>query len=278
MNRFAQTNVRVAFWTLALVMLIAVWGNGTAHLRAQPPAARSVGDLQSPAEGTPAEPDTDKQAADQRPESLGEMVFLNTNLFGLAFYVVLALFSIAAMAVTLERVVHLRRGRVMPGKFVRGLRNLISRKEDTLENLRSLSESSPSPVASILRAGVLRAGRPLPEVEKAMEDAAVREMAAMRSRNRPLSVVGSIAPLVGLLGTVVGMIFAFRNASLAGLGKAELLAEGIYLALMTTAAGLTIAIPSLLLVAWFNTLVEKYMRDIDETLLETMPSFARMEN
>ena len=278
MNRFAQTNVRVAFWTLALVMLIAVWGHGTAHLRAQPPAARSVGDLQSPAEGTPAEPDTDKQAADQRPESLGEMVFLNTNWFGLAFYVVLALFSIAAMAVTLERVVHLRRGRVMPGKFVRSLRNLISRKEDTLENLRSLSESSPSPVASILRAGVLRAGRPLPEVEKAMEDAAVREMAAMRSRNRPLSVVGSIAPLVGLLGTVVGMIFAFRNASLAGLGKAELLAEGIYLALMTTAAGLTIAIPSLLLVAWFNTLVEKYMRDIDETLLETMPSFARMEN
>ena len=118
----------------------------------------------------------------------------------------------------------------------------------------------------------------MPEVEKAMEDAAAREMAAMRSRNRPLSVIGSVAPLVGLLGTVVGMIFAFRVSSLAGLGKAELLAEGIYLALLTTAGGLTIAIPCLLLVAWFNTLVERFMRDIDETLLEVMPGFTRVEN
>jgi len=123
----------------------------------------------------------------------------------------------------------------------------------------------------------MRAGRPLPEVEKAMEDAAAREMATMRSRNRPLSVIGSVAPLVGLLGTVVGMIFAFRVSSQAGLGKAELLAEGIYLALMTTAAGLSIAIPSLLFHAWFNATAEKFMRDIDRVLLETLPSFARME-
>ena len=133
-------------------------------------------------------------------------------------------------------------------------------------------------VSNVLKAGVLRAGRPLPEVEKAMEDAAARETAAMRSRNRPLNVVGSVAPLVGLLGTVVGMIFAFRVSSQAGLGKAELLAEGIYLALMTTAAGLTIAIPCLLLVAWFNAMVERYMREMDENLLEVMPSFTRMEN
>ena len=74
------------------------------------------------------------------------------------------------------------------------------------------------------------------------------------------------------------MIFAFRVSSQAGLGKAELLAEGIYLALMTTAAGLTIAIPCLLLVAWFNAMVERYMREMDENLLEVMPSFTRMEN
>jgi biopolymer transport protein ExbB len=99
----------------------------------------------------------------------------------------------------------------------------------------------------------------------------------MRARNRPLSVIGSIAPLVGLLGTVVGMIFAFGEASEEGLGKAEALAHGIYLALMTTAAGLTIAIPSLLCAAWFNARVERFMREIDECLLDTMPSFARLE-
>ena len=61
------------------------------------------------------------------------------------------------------------------------------------------------------------------------------------------------------------------------MGKAELLAEGIYLALMTTAMGLTIAIPCLLLVAWFNSKVDRFMREIDVCLIETMPSFIRME-
>ena len=104
-----------------------------------------------------------------------------------------------------------------------------------------------------------------------------REMAGLRARNRPLSVIGSVAPLVGLLGTVVGMIFAFRTTSQAGLGKAELMAEGIYLALITTAAGLAIAIPCLLLVAWFNSRVDRMMWQIDEQLLETLPCFAQME-
>lgn len=277
MNRAAPTNVRLAFWTTALVMLIVLWGHHVADLKAQPPADPAP---EAPAEraATAERPDAEAESADEAPGSLGELIFLNTHWSGLTFYGVLAVFSIAAMAVALERAALLRRGRVMPGSFVRRLRGLIGRNEDGLEDFRSLCDGSKSPVANILRAGVLRAGRPLPEVEKAMEDAAAREMAAMRSRNRPLSVIGSVAPLIGLLGTVVGMILAFRNASLAGLGKAELLAEGIYLALMTTAAGLTIAIPSLLLVAWFNARVERFMRDIDEALLETMPSFARMEN
>jgi biopolymer transport protein ExbB/TolQ len=73
------------------------------------------------------------------------------------------------------------------------------------------------------------------------------------------------------------MIFAFRISSQAGLGRAELLAEGIYLALMTTAAGLTIAIPCLLLNAWFNTRADKFLREIDELMLDTTPCFARIE-
>ena len=110
-----------------------------------------------------------------------------------------------------------------------------------------------------------------------MEDAAAREMATIRGRIRPLSVIGSISPLVGLLGTVLGMIMAFRTASEAGLGKGELMAQGIYMALLTTAAGLTIAIPALLLAAFFNAKVEKLFREIDEQLIETIPTIATAE-
>lgn len=213
----------------------------------------------------------------KEPESFGQIIWEKTNWIGHVFYATLALFSIMATAVALERLVHLRRGRVVPAEFVSRLRDMLARGEDSAEHLRWLCQNSAAPIATILKSGLARAGRPLLEVEKAMEDAAAREMAEIRSRSRVLSVLGTVAPLVGLHGTVVGMIFAFRVSSTAGLGKAELLAEGIYLALLTTAAGLTIAIPSLLLVAWFNHRADRYFREIDAALGETLPSFARME-
>ncbi|MCH2398299.1 MAG: MotA/TolQ/ExbB proton channel family protein, partial [Pirellulales bacterium] len=96
-----------------------------------------------------------------------------------------------------------------------------------------------------------------------------------RARIRPLNTVGSIAPLVGLLGTVVGMIIAFHTASQSGLGKAELLAKGIYMALLTTAGGLSVAIPSLLLGSFFSGRVERYFRDMDKLLIPLVPHLVK---
>ncbi len=268
MNRFTPSNIRLACWTLGLLLLMAIWGQWAGSLRAQ----------DDPAANEAAEPvPVTERVVVTAEESFGKIIF-GSGPVALMFYIVLGIFSLVALTVILERLVNLQRAKVMPVEFVQRLHDLVNRKEDNLDNLRNLADSSTSPIAKILRAGIFRAGRPLPEVEKAMEDAAAKEIAAMRGRNRPLSVVGSVAPLVGLLGTVVGMIFAFMISSQAGLGKAELLAEGIYMALITTAAGLTIAIPSLLFSAWFNAGVERFMRDVDEALLETMPAFARMEN
>jgi len=292
MNRFACTRIRWPLAAWAAAMLLGMAALPAAWLDARAAPAPEGAAAEAPAPAPPADEAAPPEAADgeaaageaaageetgEEEESLGYLIFLNAAGFAWAFYIGLGLFSVFALAVILERLTRLRRARVIPGKFVRRLRAMLSRKEDTVENYRTLCDSSHSPISNILRAGLARAGRPLTEVEKAMEDAASREMATMRSRNRPLSVIGAVAPLLGLLGTVVGMIFAFRVSSQAGLGKAELLAEGIYLALMTTAAGLSIAIPALLFGAWFNATAEKFMRDIDEVLLETLPSFTRME-
>src|SRR5580704_8151593 len=110
-----------------------------------------------------------------------------------------------------------------------------------------------------------------------MEDTAARELGALRGRIRPLTVLSSVGPLVGLLGTAVGMILVFRTASQVGPGKAELLAEGIYLKLETTVAGLIVAIPSVLFAAVLNSKAEKVMRLVDEQLMETIPCFVRMQ-
>src|SRR5262249_12331763 len=178
----------------------------------------------------------------------------------IAFLSRLGFFSLVALSVVLERLVNLTQNKVIPPDFVRGLQELVRRKEDEPRLFRELAERHPSVAANVLKAGVLRAGRPVAEVEKAMEDTAARELGGLRGKGRPLTVLSAVAPLVGLLGTAVGMILVFRTASQVGSGKAELLAEGIYLKLETTVAGLLVAIPSVLFAALFNSRTEKLMR------------------
>jgi biopolymer transport protein ExbB len=216
-------------------------------------------------------------AAKKAPDTLLELIVAGGPL-NIAFLSVLGLFSMASLTVILERLVNLRAGKLVPAGFARDLEELVRRKEDSPQPFRDLAKRYPSAIAGVLEAGLLRAGRPVPEVEKAMEDAAARELGVLRSRIRPLTVLSSVGPLVGLLGTAVGMILVFRTASEVGPGKAELLAEGIYLKLETTVAGLIVAIPSVLFAAVFNSRSETLLRRIDKHLMETIPCFARMED
>lgn len=272
--------IRLTAWSAVLVFLLAVFSNGPSI---------AVGDENPDANKAAAEdqPEGD-EAADEETEvtegtlnSLGGMIFKvpesTSEWFSLFFYLGLAAFSMYAATVTFERLLNLKRNNILPLHFEQSLKTLISSQQDTKEQFSRLANEGESPAHLILQTGAKRAGRPLPEVEKAMEDTAIREITALQAKNRPLSVVASTAPLVGLLGTVVGMIFAFQISSQEGLGKAELLMKGIYLALLTTAGGLTIAIPCLLLVAMFNAKVDRYFREVDMCLLQTVPSFTRME-
>ena len=292
MNFIGRADARVGLWiAIMLAAVVLVWGlpDGTDDVTyGQALAAADAAGDAPPAEPAPladaeladdANQPGDESSAERRrsKESLGGIV-LNSGIFGMVFYFVLFVFSIAAMAVVMERLFRLTRFKIVPPAFVAGLKNLVREKKDTIDNFRTLCDASPSPASRILQAGLARAGRPLPEVEKSMEDAAARELADLRNRNKPLNVIGTVAPLVGLLGTVVGMIFAFMISSQVGLGKAESLAEGIYLALITTAAGLSIAIPCLMFYAWFNSRADKYLREIDEALLDTMHCFTRVED
>lgn len=250
---------------------------------AEPPAQQPAA---APAPAEPAAPPREPRTAEKiredleqavEPISIGRVLWEKTNWLGWLFYAAEGTLSVMAMSIALERFFNLRRRKLMPRRFVRRLHDMIARREDSAENLLSLCDGSEAPIANVLRAGVLRAGRPLPEVEKALEDGVVRESISQRGRNRMLGVIAAIAPMVGLLGTVVGMILAFRVTSQAGTGKAEMLAEGIYLALLRTAFGLIIAVPSLYLCHWFNTRVERFLREMVDVLEEMIPTFAAME-
>lgn len=238
-------------------------------------APEAAGPQAAEAQGAPAT-SGGSPGSEPEPTNLWQMIVAGGPI-NIAFIGCLGLFSMFASAVALERLVNLTRAKLIPPEFANELRELIRKQDTRLASYRELCDRFKGPFVSIVAAGLSRVGRPLPEIEKALEDTAAREMTALKARIRPLTVAGNVAPLIGLLGTVVGMLEAFRTASQAGLGKAELLAKGIYLALETTVAGLIIAIPAMLFASWFHSKAERYMREMDEQLTDVVPALARLE-
>lgn len=243
-------------------------------------------DAAAPAAAAPASTAADQSAGTSAdgeivgpkkpPGNLWEMIVAGGPL-NLAFMGFLGFISLVAAAVALERLANVTRAKLVPPVLARELEDLARSGAPRVEKYEALVGDGNTPLANVWRAALLRVGRPLGEVEKAMEDGAARELAELRSRSRPLSVAANVAPMVGLLGTVVGMLEAFRVASQAGLGKAELLAEGIYLALETTVAGLLIAIPALLLASFINSRGERLMRELADHLTRVLPVFVKLE-
>jgi biopolymer transport protein ExbB len=124
-------------------------------------------------------------------------------------------------------------------------------------------ERFPSPVSSIVKAGLLRYGRPKDEIERALEDASAHELAVLERGLPILATIAMIAPLLGFLGTVTGMINSFEALASVGLNNPAAVAQGISEALITTAAGLIIAIPIQMVYNYFVTRVNVLVRTME---------------
>lgn len=176
--------------------------------------------------------------------------------------------SLIALAITVERLLVTRPSRVIPTGFLARLRELVS----SGERARCLDycRQAPSPIARICEAGLHNWNLALEQVEKSITDAGHREIARLRTNMRGLSVIASIAPLLGLLGTIFGMIKAFQTVAASGdaLGRTELLAAGIYEAMITTAAGLIVAIPVIVIYNFIIARIDRLVLEMDAACLE----------
>jgi biopolymer transport protein ExbB len=172
--------------------------------------------------------------------------------------------SILLLVFVLERLVMLRRTRVLPKPFLQKFLEQLKGSQLSRDSALELCEESGSPVARVFAAAVKKWGRPAVEVEQAVIDAGERVTYELRRYLRLFNGISSVAPLMGLLGTVLGMIASFNAiTSSSAMGKAELLAGGIGQALLTTAGGLFVAIPALLAYMFFQSRVEVLVMDID---------------
>ncbi len=188
----------------------------------------------------------------------------------------IAICSLVALALVVERLLTIRRSRIIPDGFLDGLRDLVRQNADRSKGIE-YCRASNSPLSRICEAGLRNWDRPIEQVEKNIGDAGQREIAGMRKHLRALSVIASIAPLLGLLGTIFGMIKAFQTVAASGeaLGRTELLAEGIYEAMITTAAGLIVAIPTLVMYNFIASRIDRFVLEMDAACLELVQDHGR---
>lgn len=188
-------------------------------------------------------------------------IILSGGITGAIILVVLLSLSFLAAYLVFDQVMSLRRSEVLPEGLSETVRQSLLTAR--LPEADAACRREPSVLSVVLLSGLNEIDFGWREVEKAIEDSLADQSARMMRRIEYLSVIGNIAPMVGLLGTVTGMIFAFQQvASTRGGAGAGDLAEGIYQALVTTVGGLIVAIPSLAAYAVCRNRVDTLIADV----------------
>lgn len=189
---------------------------------------------------------------------------------------VLLLLSIVATVVSIERWLVLRKAKVDVNQFLAKLRKALLVNSSVQDGVK-VCEQYKGPIASIMKAGLLKHGHDKEEVEKTIENAALYEMGRLERRLPVLATVANVAPLIGFFGTVVGMMNSFDALAKAGLSNPGLVAAGIKVALTTTAGGLFVAIPFQVLYNYFMSKVNKFVRDVETSSNMLIETFNDME-
>lgn len=179
--------------------------------------------------------------------------------------------SIIALAICLERLWTLRTEKVVPPGLLAEVWSLIKQRNITTDRLKEIKHSSP--LGQILVAGLNNANHGREVMKESIQEAAGSVVHELERFLNPLGTIAAIAPLLGLLGTVIGMIKVFTEIMVQGTGNASVLAGGISEALITTAAGLTIAIPALIFHRYFQRRIDSLVVTMEQEtvkLIEVM--------
>ncbi len=175
--------------------------------------------------------------------------------------------SIVALAFGLERAIGLRSAVIFPRGLLADVRSLIG--EGKIDEAADRCDENRSPFGRILHACLSRSDASGYEMESALEEAGSRVLYDMRRNARPLGIIADVSPLLGLMGTVVGMIKAFEVVAKTGaLGRAELLAQGIAEALLTTAFGLSVAVPAMIFYHFFRGKADGLLREMEDACID----------
>ena len=268
--------------TFALVLVIAwsllVFFQG-------PVRAQDGGEAGPTAKGTDTVGEGEESSSQSGDGELDRTEMEGIDIFSLImkggrFMIPIGLMSLVMVTFVIERSMGMRRERVIPPPLIDELGDLADNQEafDPRQAYR-ICQRNPSAAANVIRSMLVKVGRPQSEIEHAVAESSDREANRLYANVRWLNLAAAVTPLMGLLGTVWGMIRAFHDTTQlpAGRNKADFLAEGIYVALVTTLGGLIVAIPAAIFSHYFEGRVQQMFHEIDELLFSLMPQVERYE-
>ena len=204
------------------------------------------------------------------------MSLIDILVKGGVLMIFIGLCSIIAVAVVIERWWTLRKVQINTAAFILQVKNLLLK--DRIEEAIALAKRTPGPVAKITKAAIEKHDRPREEIKEAIEAAGKAEAFQLERNLGALGTVAAISPLIGFLGTVTGMIRAFMQVQAqAGNVDASVLAGGIWEALITTAAGLTVGIPALIFYNWLQGKIERVVFEMQVSSTEILDMLLERE-
>ena len=189
----------------------------------------------------------------------------------------LLFFSVLAATVAIERFIVFSKAKLNVSEFLTKIRKALLVNRNVKEAIK-ICEQSKGPVASVMKAGLLRYGHAREDIEKTIENAALYELDRLEKRLGVLGTTANVAPMLGFLGTVAGMIKSFATLAEQGLTNPAAVAVGISEALITTATGLIIAIPAQLVYNWYTTKITRFVRDIETASNMLVETFTEMDS
>jgi biopolymer transport protein ExbB len=206
---------------------------------------------------------TDSTAA-AAPPPLEPVSFLEVILRGGPVMIPILLLSLVMVFIFVERLLTIRRARIDPTAIMQRIREYI--QSGNVNGAQAYCDAQNKPVTRILKHGLERLGRPIAEIEDAVNAQGKFEAFELSKRVSVLASVAGLAPMLGFLGTVTGMITAFQTIqALQGNVNPGVLAGGIWEALITTAAGLVVGIPALFLYNYLLGLIRRIVNDMERT-------------
>jgi biopolymer transport protein ExbB len=183
------------------------------------------------------------------------------NLFAAGGPMMWVLLGLGLLGVMLfiERALYLHRGQIRAKAFIDGIKNILAKRR--LVEALTVCEETPGPVAAVVKAALLRAGDPADAMRFHVQEAAVVELPALERRLGSIAAIAQVAPLVGLLGTVIATFWTFNKGG--SYATANALAGGMWQALLATAGGLMLAIPAHLAHHFLTGRVRAIVRDVE---------------